>query len=79
MCSHSLSFIGGEQATVAAIGSLSDNSRMYASRPILISGTCKREAANSHANLISVVDAFETKSIKSRVSTWTADLVVNPR
>ncbi|KAF8316237.1 uncharacterized protein EI90DRAFT_2945067, partial [Cantharellus anzutake] len=43
------------EATIGAVGSLSSSARIYGSRPILISPTCKRENASSHAKLIEVV------------------------
>ncbi|EJD45187.1 hypothetical protein AURDEDRAFT_44253, partial [Auricularia subglabra TFB-10046 SS5] len=46
------------EATVAALGALTDDSHRYSARPILISGTCKRETADKHAELIDMlVDA----------------------
>lgn len=36
------------QATVAALGILSDEKRLYAARPILISGDCKKETGPEH-------------------------------
>ncbi|THU89597.1 hypothetical protein K435DRAFT_821336 [Dendrothele bispora CBS 962.96] len=41
-----------EEATVGAISLLTDNPREYSARPILISGTCKRENAEQHARLL---------------------------
>ena len=43
------------KATVAAIGMLSPNAREYAARPILFSGTCKRETSEEHARLIKIL------------------------
>ncbi|KAF8324358.1 uncharacterized protein EI90DRAFT_3146928 [Cantharellus anzutake] len=43
------------EATIGAVGSLSSSARIYGSHPILISPTCKRENASSHAKLIEVV------------------------
>ncbi|EIW82024.1 hypothetical protein CONPUDRAFT_54412, partial [Coniophora puteana RWD-64-598 SS2] len=43
------------EATVAAIGLLSDNSKVYAARPVVVSGTCKTEDAMTHAKLIQTV------------------------
>ena len=40
------------KATVTAIGMLSPDAREYAARPILFSGTCKREKSEEHACLI---------------------------
>ncbi|KAF8185817.1 hypothetical protein K438DRAFT_1596789 [Mycena galopus ATCC 62051] len=36
------------EATVGAIGILSDETRLYAARPILISGDCKKESGQEH-------------------------------
>lgn len=44
------------QSTVAAIGVLTDQSRKNAARPILLSGTCKRETGEQHAKLIRTVE-----------------------
>jgi hypothetical protein len=43
------------QATVAALGFLSDNKRIYSARPILVSETCKTENADRHAQLIDLL------------------------
>jgi hypothetical protein len=43
------------KATVAAIGLLSSDPRMYAARPILFSGTCKKEKSEEHAQLIKLL------------------------
>ncbi|KAF8676640.1 hypothetical protein AX14_004851 [Amanita brunnescens Koide BX004] len=43
------------RVTVAAIGILSENPRMYGALPFLVSGTCKREDAKTHANLIETI------------------------
>ena len=40
------------QATVAALSGLSRESRINASKPILISGTCKSESSDRHADLL---------------------------
>ncbi|KAG8769199.1 hypothetical protein FRC12_005103 [Ceratobasidium sp. 428] len=45
----------GSEATVAAIGLLSNNSRRSSARPILLSSTCKHEKAEAHAQLIDTV------------------------
>ncbi|KAK7016164.1 hypothetical protein R3P38DRAFT_2543037 [Favolaschia claudopus] len=37
------------EATVAAVGVLSSDTRLYAARPILISGDCKKETGAEHA------------------------------
>ncbi|KAH9177426.1 hypothetical protein EDB89DRAFT_1845132, partial [Lactarius sanguifluus] len=43
------------EATVAAIGVLSSEPREYAVRPILFSGTCKKETSEQHARVIKTV------------------------
>ncbi|KAH8991639.1 hypothetical protein EDB86DRAFT_2806500, partial [Lactarius hatsudake] len=43
------------EATVAAIGVLSSEPREYAVRPILFSGTCKKETSKQHARVIKTV------------------------
>ncbi|KAH9041867.1 hypothetical protein EDB83DRAFT_2524007 [Lactarius deliciosus] len=43
------------EATVAAIGVLSSEPREYAMRPILFSGTCKKETSEQHAQVIKTV------------------------
>ena len=45
-------FLTFSKATVAAIGVLSPDSREYAARPIMFSGTCKKETSEEHAQLI---------------------------
>ncbi|KAJ7592440.1 hypothetical protein C8J56DRAFT_1161638 [Mycena floridula] len=43
------------EATVAAMGILSANKRVYSARPMMISGTCKREKGPEHAVLLSML------------------------
>ncbi|KAH9074231.1 hypothetical protein EDB83DRAFT_2312565 [Lactarius deliciosus] len=43
------------EATVAAIGVLSSEPREYAVRPIMFSGTCKRETSEEHAKVIKTI------------------------
>lgn len=40
------------QATIGAIGILTGEPRLYCARPILISGTCKKESAAEHAGVL---------------------------
>ncbi|KAF8066505.1 hypothetical protein FPV67DRAFT_1652976 [Lyophyllum atratum] len=40
------------EATIGALGVLSNNNRIYPARPVLISGDCKRETGQQHAKLI---------------------------
>ncbi|KAG9083015.1 hypothetical protein FS749_006369 [Ceratobasidium sp. UAMH 11750] len=42
----------GTEATVAAIGFLSNDPRRSSARPVMFSSTCKREKADAHAKLI---------------------------
>jgi hypothetical protein len=43
------------QATVAALGVLSENPREYSARPIMFSGTCKKETGEEHACIIRMI------------------------
>jgi hypothetical protein len=43
------------QATVAALGFLTPNKRLYSARPVLLSGTCKREDGHRHFELLQLV------------------------
>ncbi|KAJ6553179.1 hypothetical protein B0H19DRAFT_949797 [Mycena capillaripes] len=54
--------IAGE-ATVGAVGIMSEDSRLYSARPILISGDCNRESGEKHAQnvLEPVMEALERK------------------
>ncbi|KAJ7671994.1 hypothetical protein B0H17DRAFT_1335340 [Mycena rosella] len=40
------------EATVAALGILSDETRLYAARPVLVSGDCKKETGPEHVRCI---------------------------
>ncbi|KAJ6456839.1 hypothetical protein DFH09DRAFT_1384197 [Mycena vulgaris] len=40
------------EATVAALGILSDETRLYAARPVLVSGDCKKETGSEHVHNI---------------------------
>ncbi|KAI0026478.1 hypothetical protein K488DRAFT_66505, partial [Vararia minispora EC-137] len=52
------------EATIGALGVLTGESKLYSARPILASGSCKRETAEAHAVLIQrTLDA-----LKARVS-----------
>ncbi|EJD45336.1 hypothetical protein AURDEDRAFT_64635 [Auricularia subglabra TFB-10046 SS5] len=54
------------EATVAAIGKLCGNPREYSVRPILISGTCKKESGLEHARVIqTVLDACIEKQSRT--------------
>jgi hypothetical protein len=50
------------KATVGALGVLSGETRLYSARPILISGSCKRETGIQHVALISTAFAASKKS-----------------
>ncbi|KZW01881.1 hypothetical protein EXIGLDRAFT_590650, partial [Exidia glandulosa HHB12029] len=53
------------EVTVAALGALSKGSRDSSARPILISGTCKRESGEQHATVIqTVLNACQRKTDK---------------
>ncbi|KAI0259273.1 hypothetical protein BC834DRAFT_926296 [Gloeopeniophorella convolvens] len=55
------------EATVGAVGLLSMESRMYSARPVLLSGSCKRESAAEHASLLqTTIDAVNSKSSLTR-------------
>lgn len=43
------------QATVAALGLLSENPREYSAHPIMFSGTCKKETGKQHAPIIRTI------------------------
>ncbi|KDR66334.1 hypothetical protein GALMADRAFT_80973, partial [Galerina marginata CBS 339.88] len=50
------------EATVGALGILCENSRIYPARVILISGDCKRETGEEHANILqTTLDAVDSK------------------
>ncbi|KAF7326984.1 hypothetical protein MSAN_02492200 [Mycena sanguinolenta] len=51
------------EATVAAVGIMSEDTRLYSARPILVSGDCKRESAGEHAKsvLTPVLHALDNK------------------
>ncbi|KAF7420950.1 hypothetical protein PC9H_011469 [Pleurotus ostreatus] len=54
------------EATVGAIGVLSGEGRLYGARPVLVSGSCKRETGLEHAQLIQhVIDASQATSLRT--------------
>jgi hypothetical protein len=56
------------QATVGAVAILSPSSWLYSAQPIIISSSCKCEAANEHAKLIqTVLDATNARKDITRV------------
>src|SRR6266550_2217463 len=57
------------QATIAAIGILSDNPRAYGALPFMVSGTCKREDAGTHAKLIETL-IKACKSEESKIGSF---------
>lgn len=56
------------EATVGALGVLSGETRVYSARPILISGSCKRETGMEHAALINTAYLASRKSKLRTVS-----------
>jgi hypothetical protein len=59
---------GGKQATIGAIGILSDDNRVYASCVILISGDCKQETRPQHAVLIrKVLEAINSQKKNTNI------------
>ncbi|TFY53533.1 hypothetical protein EVG20_g10072 [Dentipellis fragilis] len=55
------------EATVGAIGLLSDNTRLYSARPVLLSGSCKRESAEEHAELLqTTINAINSRKDLTR-------------
>ncbi|KAF8330036.1 uncharacterized protein EI90DRAFT_2996770 [Cantharellus anzutake] len=66
----------GTEATVGAIGALTETHRGYIARPFLISATCKRETADQHAELLSVAwraCAQKDKTLKGQVYCLASD------
>lgn len=53
------------QATVAALGVLSENPRDYSAHPIMFSGTCKKETGEEHACIIGTI-LKATEKLKNR-------------
>jgi hypothetical protein len=54
------------KATVAAIGVLSSEPREYAVRPIMFSGTCKRETSEEHARVVkTILEACNRQKIRN--------------
>ena len=58
------------QATVAAISVLSSEPREYAVRPIMFSGTCKRETSEEHARVVKTIFEACNKQNKRNNSTY---------
>ncbi|KAF8810813.1 hypothetical protein BYT27DRAFT_7221830 [Phlegmacium glaucopus] len=54
------------EATVGALGVLSKDNRIYPGRPVLVSGDCKRESGEEHAEIIKTVlegvNSLQTKT-----------------
>ncbi|KAJ7092187.1 hypothetical protein C8R44DRAFT_554520, partial [Mycena epipterygia] len=59
------------EATVAAVGILSDDTRLYAARPVLISGDCKKESGSEHARnvVIPTINGVNDKRDLTRLRT----------
>ncbi|THU83440.1 hypothetical protein K435DRAFT_689543 [Dendrothele bispora CBS 962.96] len=56
------------KATIGAIGILTSNKRLYNARPVLISGTCKRENAEEHAKVLqTTLEAVTAKASSTRI------------
>ena len=54
------------KATVAAISVLSSEPREYAIRPVMFSGTCKRETSKQHARVVkTILEACNKQSIRN--------------
>jgi hypothetical protein len=57
------------EATVAGLGALSEIPREYSVRPIMFSGTCKRERGPHHARVIqTILDAANTVNMRKKSS-----------
>lgn len=55
---------------MCALGLLSEETRIYAGRPVLISGDCKKETGKEHARILQVVlDATNLMKSKTKVRT----------
>ncbi|KAF9042843.1 hypothetical protein BDZ89DRAFT_1201584 [Hymenopellis radicata] len=56
------------EATIGALGILTDNTRIYGARPILVSGTCKRETSEEHVKVLqTVLDAVDSKKEETKL------------
>ncbi|KAF8997654.1 hypothetical protein BDZ89DRAFT_1148439 [Hymenopellis radicata] len=48
------------QATIGALGFLTNDTRLYGAQPVLVSGTCKHETSSEHAKVLeAVLDAVD--------------------
>ncbi|KAF9007809.1 hypothetical protein BDZ89DRAFT_1231061 [Hymenopellis radicata] len=48
------------EATIGAMGFLTNDTRLYGARPVLVSGTCKHETSSEHAKVLeAVLDAVD--------------------
>ncbi|KAI9433400.1 hypothetical protein H4582DRAFT_1819930 [Lactarius indigo] len=59
------------EATIGAIGILCSNPKLYSAKPFLVSGSCKKEAAEDHASLIQTA----LNAIKDTKALWNARVV----
>ncbi|KAJ7706488.1 hypothetical protein B0H16DRAFT_1826242 [Mycena metata] len=68
--SDSLVHNAGE-VTVAAVGIMSEDTRLYSARPILISGDCKRESGAEHARKVlnPVISALDSRKALTTLRT----------
>ncbi|KAJ6453283.1 hypothetical protein C8R47DRAFT_1181269 [Mycena vitilis] len=59
------------EATVAAVGIMSEDKRLYSARPILVSGDCKRESGKDHAGTVldPILHALKNKQELTRLRT----------
>ncbi|TFK71092.1 hypothetical protein BDN72DRAFT_856481 [Pluteus cervinus] len=56
------------EATIAALGILTENHRIYPARAILVSGDCKRETGEEHASLVqTVLDGVEAEKPTTKI------------
>ncbi|KAF5376672.1 hypothetical protein D9615_007901 [Tricholomella constricta] len=56
------------EATVGALGVLSDNHQIYAARGILISGDCKRENGEAHAEVLqTIIDGVDQQKDSTKI------------
>uniref|UniRef100_A0A8H7XX72 Uncharacterized protein n=1 Tax=Psilocybe cubensis TaxID=181762 RepID=A0A8H7XX72_PSICU len=56
------------EATVGAIGIMDQDTRVYAARPIVISGDCKQETGEDHADLIrTLINSVSSNKLSTKV------------
>ena len=69
-CSTDQSCCHLNQATVGALGSLSEHPQEYSVYPILISSTCKKETGAEHARVIATMLSAIGKTKNSRAAVY---------